>query len=53
MITTYQRYGGQAQNLLTRDGIHPNIAGHQIIAYTLLKGWGVPEQQIQSMKLNQ
>lgn len=52
VITTYQRYGGQAQNLLTRDGIHPNIAGHQIIAYTLLKGWGVPEQQIQSMKLN-
>lgn len=53
VITTYQRYGGQAQNLLTRDGIHPNIAGHQIIAYTLLKGWGVPEQQIQSIKLNQ
>ncbi|CAD5929529.1 Acetylxylan esterase [Planktothrix tepida] len=52
VIITYQRYGGQGQNLLTRDGIHPNIAGHQIIAYTILKGWGVPEPKIQSLKLN-
>ncbi len=52
VISTYQRYGGQGQNLLTRDGIHPNIAGHQIIAYTILKGWGVPEPKIQSLKLN-
>lgn len=53
VIITYQRYGGQGQNLLTRDGIHPNIAGHQIIAYTILKGWGVPEPKIQSLKLNE
>jgi len=52
VISTYQRYGGQGQNLLTRDGIHPNIAGHQIIAYTILKGWGVPEPKIQSLKLH-
>ncbi|NJK36518.1 MAG: SGNH/GDSL hydrolase family protein [Oscillatoriales cyanobacterium RM2_1_1] len=51
VLLTYQRYGGQAQNLLTRDGIHPNSAGHQIIAYTLLKGWGIPEQRLQSLRL--
>lgn len=52
VISTYQRYGGQGQNLLTRDGIHPNIAGHQIIAYNILKGWGVPEPKIQSLKVS-
>ncbi|MGF1492849.1 MAG: SGNH/GDSL hydrolase family protein [Microcoleaceae cyanobacterium] len=52
VITTYQQYAGQGQNILTRDGIHPNIAGHQVIAYTLLKGWGVPEQQIKTLRPN-
>jgi len=52
VIITYQRYGGQGQNLLTRDGIHPNIAGHQIIAYNILKSWGVPEPKIQSLKVS-
>lgn len=52
IIMTYQRYGGRSQNILTRDGIHPNIAGHQIMTYTLLRGLGVPEDQIQNLKLD-
>ncbi|MEA5496276.1 SGNH/GDSL hydrolase family protein [Limnoraphis robusta] len=51
VILTYQRYGGQAQNILTRDGIHPNLAGHQILAYTILRSWGIPEQQIQKLQV--
>jgi lysophospholipase L1-like esterase len=51
VILTYQRYGGQAQNILTRDGIHPNLAGHQILAYTILRSWGIPEPQIQKLQV--
>ncbi|WP_413161649.1 SGNH/GDSL hydrolase family protein [Capilliphycus salinus ALCB114379] len=51
VILTYQRYGGQSQNILTRDGVHPNLAGHQILAYTILKSWGIPEQQIQKLQV--
>jgi lysophospholipase L1-like esterase len=51
VILTYQRYGGQAQNILTRDGIHPNLAGHQILAYTILRSWGIPEQQIKKLQV--
>lgn len=49
IIMTYQRYGGRSQNLLTRDGIHPNHAGHQIMTYILLRGLGVPEDKIQHL----
>lgn len=51
VILTYQRYGGKAQNILTRDGIHPNLAGHQILAYTILRSWGIPEEQIQKLRV--
>ncbi|MDY7023222.1 MAG: GDSL-type esterase/lipase family protein, partial [Cyanobacteriota bacterium] len=51
VILTYQRYGGQSQNILTRDGVHPNLAGHQILAYTILRSWGIPEQQIQKLQV--
>lgn len=50
IIMTYQRYGGRSQNILTRDGIHPNLAGHQIMTYTLLRGLGVPEADIEDLK---
>lgn len=53
VIMTYQRYGGRSQNILTRDGVHPNLAGYQIMAYTILKGWGIPEQQIQDLEVIQ
>lgn len=51
VISTYQRYGGQNHNILTRDGIHLNPAGNQMMAYTILKGLGVPEAQIQELKV--
>ncbi len=51
VILTYQRYGGQSQNILTRDGIHPNLAGHQILAYTILRSWGLPEHKIKTLQV--
>lgn len=51
VISTYQRYGGNRQNILTRDGIHPNLAGYQIMAYTILLGLGIPQQNIQNLQV--
>lgn len=51
VISTYQRYAGQAENILTRDGVHLNLAGNQIMAYTILRQLGVPEGEIQSLKV--
>lgn len=51
VILTYQRYGGNSQNILTRDGIHPNLAGYQIMAYTILLGLGIPQQNLQYLQV--
>lgn len=51
VISTYQKYGGQTQHLLTRDGIHLNLAGNQIVAYTILRGLGVPNSDIQKLRV--
>ncbi len=51
VIITYQRYGGNSQNILTRDGIHPNLAGYQIMAYTILLGLGIPQQNLQNLQV--
>jgi lysophospholipase L1-like esterase len=51
VISTYQRYGGNRQNILTRDGVHPNLAGYQIMAYTILLGLGIPQQNLQNLQV--
>jgi lysophospholipase L1-like esterase len=51
VILTYQRYGGNSQNILTRDGIHPNLAGYQIMAYTILLGLGIPQQNLKHLQV--
>jgi lysophospholipase L1-like esterase len=51
VILTYQRYGGNRQNILTRDGIHPNLAGYQIMAYTILLGLGIPQQTLKHLQV--
>ncbi len=51
VITTYQRYGGKTHNILTRDGVHPNLAGYQIMAYTILLGLGVPQENLQNLQV--
>jgi acyl-CoA thioesterase-1 len=51
VIATYQKHAGQTQNLLTRDGVHLNAVGNQIMAYTILIGLGVPENELQNLRL--
>jgi acyl-CoA thioesterase-1 len=50
IISTYQRYAGKTTNLLTSDGVHMNPAGNKLMAYTILRGLGVPEKDIINLK---
>jgi acyl-CoA thioesterase-1 len=49
IIKTYQKYAGTTQKVLTHDGVHPNRSGHRVIAYTILKGLGIPEDRLQNL----
>jgi acyl-CoA thioesterase-1 len=49
-IGVYQRYAGKTTNLLTSDGVHMNPAGNKLMAYTILRGLGVPEKDILNLK---
>ncbi len=33
--------------LTLKDGCHPNVAGHKVIAHTILKSLGASDQQLQ------
>ncbi len=51
VIATYQKHAGRTYNLLAADGVHPNPAGNRIIAFTLLRGLGVPAQDLASLDI--
>lgn len=51
VISTYQKHAGRMQNLLTRDGVHLNAIGNRIMAYTIVRGLGVPENEIQNLRI--
>jgi acyl-CoA thioesterase I len=51
VITTFQQHAGQTFNLLAPDGVHPNEAGYQIVAYTILRGLGVPVKDIENLQV--
>jgi acyl-CoA thioesterase-1 len=51
VMMTFQKHAGRSFNLLTADGIHPNQAGNRIIAYTILRGLGISDQDIQSVQV--
>ncbi len=50
IIARYQKYAGRSANLLTSDGVHMNGAGNRIMAYTILRGLGVKDNQISDLK---
>ncbi|NEO82705.1 MAG: SGNH/GDSL hydrolase family protein [Spirulina sp. SIO3F2] len=48
LIRTYQTIAGPNAHLLTTDGVHPNRAGHQVIAHAILQAWGVSAVTLQN-----
>jgi acyl-CoA thioesterase-1 len=41
-IAAHQREAGPRVNVVTTDGVHLNAAGNQLVAWTILRGLGVP-----------
>jgi lysophospholipase L1-like esterase len=50
VIGTYQKHAGKTLNLLAGDGVHPNPSGNRIIAFTILRGLGVPAKDIENLE---
>jgi len=51
VIGTYQKHAGKTLNLLAADGVHPNPSGYRIIAFTILRGLGVPANDIENLEI--
>lgn len=51
VIGTYQKHAGKTLNLLAGDGVHPNQSGYRIIAFTILRGLGVPAKDIENLQV--
>ena len=51
VIRTYQKHAGKTLNLLAADGVHPNPSGYRIIAFTILRGLGVPAKDIENLEV--
>lgn len=51
VIGTYQKHAGKTLNLLAADGVHPNPSGYRIIAFTILRGLGVPAKDIENLEI--
>ncbi len=50
-IRAYQKRAGAAVNRLTGDGVHMNAPGNQLMAYTILRGLGIPERDLWTVKV--
>jgi lysophospholipase L1-like esterase len=51
VIGSFQRHAGKTLNLLAADGVHPNPAGNRIIAFTVLRGLGVPVKDLENLQV--
>ncbi|MEG4352968.1 SGNH/GDSL hydrolase family protein [Microcoleus sp. LAD1_D3] len=51
VIGTYQKHAGKTLNLLAADGVHPNQSGYRIMAFTILRGLGVPANDIENLEV--
>ena len=51
VIATYQKHAGKTLNLLAADGVHPNPSGYRIMAFTILRGLGVPTKDIENLEV--
>ncbi len=43
VVGAYRKEAGPHRNVLTTDGVHMNAAGNQLMAWTILRGLGIPE----------
>jgi lysophospholipase L1-like esterase len=46
-IASYQKEAGVGTLLLTTDGVHMNVAGNRMMAWTAIRGMGVSEKALQ------
>lgn len=51
VIAVYQKHAGMRQNVVTYDGVHLNKIGNRIIAYTILRSLGIPEEDIKNLQV--
>lgn len=51
VIGSFQKHAGKTLNLLAADGVHPNPAGNRIIAFTIMRGLGVPVKNIENLEV--
>ena len=51
VIAAYQKHAGKTLNLLAADGVHPNPSGYRIMAFTILRGLGVPAKDIENLEV--
>jgi lysophospholipase L1-like esterase len=45
-LRAYQKHAGRTGLLLTTDGVHMNPAGNRVMAYTILRGLGIPARDL-------
>jgi acyl-CoA thioesterase I len=51
VIGTFQKHAGKTLNLLAADGVHPNPSGYRIMAFTILRGLGIPTKDIENLPI--
>jgi acyl-CoA thioesterase I len=51
VIAVYQKHAGMMQNVVTYDGVHLNKIGNRIIAYTILRSLGIPDEDIKKLQV--
>jgi len=51
VIGTFQKHAGKTLNLLAADGVHPNPSGYRIMAFTILRGLGVPPKDLDDLEV--
>jgi lysophospholipase L1-like esterase len=51
VIGTFQRHAGKTLNLLAADGVHPNPSGYRIMAFSILRGLGIPTKDIENLEI--
>lgn len=51
VISTFQRHAGKTLNLLAADGVHPNPSGYRIMAFSILRGLGIPTKDIENLEV--
>ncbi len=51
VINVYQKHAGIQQNVVTYDGVHLNKIGNRILAYTILRSLGIPNEDIKNLQV--